>query len=146
MLFHYALGAHPGTATALSLQASSPLYLETFGSIASLPVILFFFIFAKSQYQEVVRDKQIIAADEVTLAETRAENTQLTRFLRDFLTRKLLQLRTLAKHPTENQSAILGQLSLLEIEIERLLSQTRMKQRQVEQELTTQDPTSDDHQ
>lgn len=103
--------------------------LELIGSIASLPIVFFFFLFAKSQYEEVIRERQIIAEDEITVEQLQRKATELETFLGDFAQRKLMQLKTLAQDPTINKQAILGQISLLEIEIERKISQLRITQR-----------------
>lgn len=100
--------------------------------IASIPVVFFFFLFAKSQYEEVIREKNIIANDELAVNSLEKEKLDLQAFVSDFIYKKVIQLKSLAGESQTNRQAILGQLSLLEIEIERKLSQLRMAERSAE--------------
>lgn len=122
MLFH--IGLH------------SELTIELLGRVMTLPVIMFFFLFAKSQYEEAVRERGIIAFDEQSLADQEKQTEELERFLSQFIIKKIMQLRSLAQDATINQQAILGQISLLEIEVERILSKRRIHQREKEQAIT----------
>lgn len=128
MLFHYSL-------------SSSPIELIA-GNLITLPIIFFFFLFAKSQYEEVVRERNIIAADEATLTDLEGQTLDLETFLNTFVSHKLQQLRALANDPVTNHQALLGQISLIEIEVEQILSKLRMKYRSREKtvlELDTQE-------
>lgn len=118
MLFHVSL--NPGEVTALV------------ANIASLPIVFFFFLFAKSQYDEVIREKKIIASDELAVNSLEKDKLDLQAFLTEFIHKKVLQIKTLSQEPQTNKQAILGQISLLEIEIERRLSQLRMAERSAE--------------
>jgi hypothetical protein len=118
MLFHVSLT--PGEVPAL------------IANIASLPIVFFFFLFAKSQYDEVIREKRVIANDELAVNSLEKEKLDLQAFVTEFIHKKILQLKTLSQEPQTNKQAILGQLSLIEIEIERKLSQLRMAERTTE--------------
>lgn len=122
MIFHTALSSSPQADT-----------LALISHLVSLPVLFFFFLFAKSQYLEVIRERNIIASDEVTVHELQDTVHDLTHFLESFSQKKLLQIKSLLHAPQENSKAILGQLSLLELEIERKLSQLRIRNRSQEQ-------------
>jgi len=124
MLFHYSL--------------SPENFISLSGSILSLPIILFFFLFAKSQYEEVIREKSIIAADEATLTDLEGQTLDLEVFLNEFVSHKLQQLRALANDPITNKQALLGQISLIEIEVEQVLSRMRMNYRSREQQILDQ--------
>lgn len=124
MLFHYSL--------------SPENFISVSGSILSLPIILFFFLFAKSQYEEVIREKSIIAADEATLTDLEGQTLDLEVFLNEFVSHKLQQLRALANDPITNKQALLGQISLIEIEVEQVLSRMRMNYRSREQQILDQ--------
>jgi hypothetical protein len=128
MLFHLSLT--PGEVTALA------------ANIASLPIIFFFFLFAKSQYDQVIREKKIIANDELAVNSLEKDKLDLQAFLTEFIHKKVLQLKTLSQEPQTNKQAILGQLSLLEIEIERKLSQLRMAERTAEKSIENSAQTS----
>jgi hypothetical protein len=128
MLFHLSLT--PGEITALA------------ANIASLPIIFFFFLFARSQYDQVIREKKIIANDELAVNSLEKDKLDLQAFLTEFIHKKVLQLKTLSQEPQTNKQAILGQLSLLEIEIERKLSQLRMAERSAEKSIENSAQTS----
>ena len=129
MLFH--IGLHPY------------ISIELLGQVMSLPIIMFFFLFAKSQYEEAVRERDVIAYDEQSLADLEKQTQELEIFLSQFMIKKLMQIQTLCQDPSCNQQAILGQISLLEIEIERILSQRRIHQREKEQAMTTMNMNQD---
>ena len=80
-----------------------------------------FFIFAKLQHEEVTKNKFIIQEEEAKLDELESEEFQLENFLKNFLEPKLTQLEQLLNHPN-NYRLIKGQLQLIKLEIEKLLS------------------------
>lgn len=121
MLYLYALAPDPGT--------------RDYVNLATLPLMLFFFIFAKAQYQQVTQEREQVAREEQALADTVNNTEQLHSFMVNFLKPKLEYLTTLLSHPAQNKQALQGQLTLLQVEIEKVVS--RSEQRiQVTQEIT----------
>lgn len=118
MLFHYGLGPDQ--------------VMANWTSLATIPLILTFYIFARSQYQEVNRSREEAQVSEAHLVELEEDSRQLSSFLEDFVGHKLRGLKGLTDHAAQNQKAIQGQLSLMEVEIEGLLSRLRLKERERE--------------
>jgi hypothetical protein len=105
---------------------------ELITSILSLPIVYFFFLFAKTQYDEVLREKEIIESDELVLSLLEKDKLKLQSFLSKFLLTKITQLKSIVQEPQVNLQTILGQLTIIEVEIERKLSQLRISQRAIE--------------
>jgi hypothetical protein len=102
VLFHYAL---------------SPEEVATnWPTLLSIPVILIFFLFGKRQRDEVLREQKLLAI-------TQQDERSLSSFASIFLKHKLNQLKELLKYPQMNQDALLGQLLLIEIELDKVLAQ-----------------------
>jgi hypothetical protein len=87
MLFHLSLT--PGEVTALA------------ANIASLPIIFFFFLFAKSQSDQVIREKKIIANDQLAVNSFEKDKLDSQAFLTEFIHKKVLQLKTLSQEPKQ---------------------------------------------
>jgi hypothetical protein len=107
MLFHYGLTPN--------------LVQHDLVSLLTLPIIMAFFIFAKMQHEEVIADRLVIEEEEIKLDELKTEEFQLQNFLRNFLEPKITQLEKLLEHSNNSQS-VKGQLHLVKLEIEKLLS------------------------
>jgi hypothetical protein len=110
VLFHYGL--------------SPNLVQHELVSLLTLPIIMAFFIFAKLQHEEVIKDRLIIKEEEEQLQELESEEFQLESFLTNFLEPKMTQLEQLLEHPNNSRS-IKGQLHLIKMEIEKLLSKIK---------------------
>lgn len=108
MLFHY--GLTPG------------IVQHELVSLATMPVVMVFFIFAKLQHQEVIEEKLIIQQEEAKLNELESEEFLFENFLSNFLQPKLIQLEKLAAYP-QNLNAVRAQLKAIAIEAKRLLAQ-----------------------
>lgn len=105
ILFHYAL---------------SPQEIDTaWPTLLSLPIVLLFFLFGKHQRDEVIHDKKMLAI-------STQDEQSLISFTSNFLVKKIAQIKELVKYPQVNQDAILGQLLLIEIELENVLSQVEL--------------------
>jgi hypothetical protein len=109
MLFHFAV--------------SPNAFPEEISALLAIPLMTMLFLFTKHQHEEVVREKTIIDADEQEIALLRGEESVLTNFLTTFVTQKIGQLKQLANFAANNQEALLGQLTLLEIEVTSVLNQ-----------------------
>lgn len=107
MLFHYLMGGYDWT-----------LDWPTF---ASLPILTLLFLFAKQQHEEVIKDKALLSAEEVSLEASQTDVATLTTFLSDFAHPKLEQIKALTSNATANKDAIIGQVTLLQIEIQKVL-------------------------
>ncbi|MBU0576839.1 hypothetical protein KJ707_00025 [Patescibacteria group bacterium] len=110
ILFHYGL--------------SPNLVQHELVSLLTLPIVMAFFIFAKLQHEEATKDQLIIAEEEIKLSEIEAEEFQLENFLQNFLEPKITQFEKLLEYPG-NLDVIKGQLHLIKIEIEKLLSRIK---------------------
>lgn len=110
VLFHYGL--------------SPNLVQHELVSLVTLPIIMAFFIFAKLQHEEVIKNRLIIDEEEAKLGELESEEFKLESFLQNFLRPKMAQLENFLDHPG-NQKSIKNQIHLVRIEIEKLLSQIK---------------------
>lgn len=107
VLFHYAL---------------SP---QTIGSdwqvLVTLPLVLTFFLFGKHQHQEVVKEKHLLQQNEATIASIEGDESSLLSFIQPFLGQKLEAIKELSKYPSANHDAIVGQITLIQVEMQRVL-------------------------
>ncbi len=110
VLFHYGL--------------SPNLLQHELVSLATLPIIMAFFIFAKLQHEEVIKDRLIIQEEEAKISELESEEFQLENFLQNFLRPKMAQLENFLDH-SGNRKSIKSQVHLIRIEIEKLLSRIK---------------------
>ena len=83
-----------------------------------------FFIFAKLQHEEVIKDRLIIQEEEAKISELESEEFQLENFLQNFLRPKMAQLENFLDH-SGNRKSIKSQVHLIRIEIEKLLSRIK---------------------
>ena len=121
MLFHYGL--------------SPSLVQHEWISLATLPIVMIFFIFAKLQHEEVVADELIIEKEEEKLTRLEAEEFQAENFLQRYLQPKLNQVERLLtggqsvneqnssglRTAGDNFELILAQIKAIQIEVERIL-------------------------
>lgn len=124
MLFHYGL--------------SPSLVQHELISLATLPIVMVFFIFAKLQHEEVVADELIIEEEEEKLARLEAEEFQAENFLQHYLQPKLNQIERLLVGGRgggltggrgadgqgsygRNFELIQAQIKAMQIEVERIL-------------------------
>lgn len=89
-------------------------------SLATLPIVMLFFLFARKQHQEVITDQYIITQSEQELAEVNYDANAMEKFLVEFLSPKLDQLKELSNYPG-NSPTIYGQITIIKIEIEKLM-------------------------
>lgn len=106
MLFHYGL--------------SPDLVRHELVALATVPVVMVFFIFAKRQYETVIKDELIIQEEERQLHTLESEEFQLENFLTNFLQPKLEQVDRLLQYP-HNLEPVQTQLQLIKLEITKLL-------------------------
>jgi hypothetical protein len=111
VLFHYALAPQ--------------LIGSNWPMLATIPVVLIFFLFGKYQNEEVVKGKDQVKNDAQLLTSSREEEQWLLDFISQFLSTKIAQVKELQKFPDSNKEAVMGQLTLIEIEIEKLLQRFR---------------------
>lgn len=90
-------------------------------SLATLPIVMLFFLFARKQHQEVITDQYIIDQSEQELAEVNYDANAMEKFLVEFLSPKLDQLKELSNYPG-NSPTIYGQITIIKIEIEKLMN------------------------
>jgi len=107
MFFHYAL-----------LSSVTP---NDVSLLLTLPVMWFFFIFAKAQYQQATREQSIIDQDEQLIVRYNDCHQQLFSFIHSFVGPKLQFLSQLLEHPVENKQTVLSQITLLQVEIEKVM-------------------------
>jgi hypothetical protein len=130
-LFFVVFSSHVGTSIFVTLLIilfhyglSPNLAQHELVSLATLPIIMAFFIFAKLQHEEVIKDRLIIKNESAELQLLESEEFQLKNFLQNFLEPKINQLEKLLDH-SHNTQSIKGQLHLIRIEIEKLLSRLK---------------------
>jgi hypothetical protein len=115
MLFHYSLT--PGGAVGPHVTVS----------LLTMPIILMLFLFARLQYEEVIRDRLIIKRGKKQLEQLTAEDHHLKQFLQGFIRPKLDQLLGLSQFPQENQAVIQGQVQLLQVQVDETLAKAQKR-------------------
>ena len=118
MLFHYGL--------------SPNLAQHELISLMTLPVIMVFFLFAKSQHREVVQDRLLLEEEEATLHQLESTEFRLESFLQHFLQPKIEQVENLLQKQgldqtqgRNNLSLVREQLQLIRLKVEELLQQIK---------------------
>ncbi|HEX7018247.1 MAG TPA: hypothetical protein VF209_05070 [Patescibacteria group bacterium] len=131
-LFFLVLSAEVSTTIIMSIlivlfhYGMSPTHLPSeWPSLLTIPLITLFFLFTKNQYDEVQKEKKIIAQEERALESAESQITELKNFVSNFLRPKVQQLQQLSAYAQANQEAIKGQLSMIESEVERVLRKIR---------------------
>ncbi len=109
VLFHYSL--------------APDLTPHGLSNLITLPLIMLFFLFTKDQYQQAKDGKQLLETEVQALSQTQAVESVLETFVTTSLFPKLEQLQKLVAYPQQNQQAIKGQLTWLQLEIHKLLNQ-----------------------
>jgi hypothetical protein len=113
ILFHY------GLAPAFTPQEISFL--------SSLPIITLFFMFAKAQYTQAQTEKKVVQNQEQALLSAQTAEVSLQQFLLTVVQPKLEQLQQLLAYPQQNQTTLKGQVTWLQLQIEKLLNQPTKK-------------------
>ncbi|MDQ3008345.1 MAG: hypothetical protein M3Q81_01995 [bacterium] len=108
ILFHYTINPE--------------LTMANAGQLLSLPVMSFFFLFAKDQYLKAYHQRQIIEAENNFLSACQLDQRKLYEILAYFIKPKLQQLQQLMAFPQQNQQLVLSQLTLLQLEVEKTLA------------------------
>lgn len=116
LLLHYAL---------------SPVVTVTeLTTLATIPLLLVFFLFAKKQYDEVVLNQKIIEKEQNTIVSLEQTEHTLESFISQFLKPKLQILQSLLEENDQKNTDIdcrvlKSQIDLLETESQKILEQTR---------------------
>ncbi len=97
--------------------------LAVLSTLATLPILLVFFLFAKKQYDEARVDRHIIEQDATEYHALEAEEQTLEVFLQQFLQPKLRMLEELSQDAAQ-LTTLKNQLSLLQSEVQKLLDRT----------------------
>jgi len=111
VVFHYALGPDSN--------------LAEMSELLTIPIMLVFFLFTKHQYNEVIKEKKIIENEEIALAESLKARTSLTKLIKKFILPKLSQIKEMALHADKNRDAIMGQIIIIQMEVEKFLQENR---------------------
>lgn len=106
LLFHFGL--------------STTNFVAEIPELLSLPFMLFLFLFTKYQHQELLVEKLELENEEQNLS-------FVQKFLRDFVIPKLTLLKNLSGQAFQNQDAILSQVMLIEIEINKLIDKLDLR-------------------
>lgn len=93
--------------------------------LITIPLMVIFFLFAKHQYNEVVRERKIIEVDEKALSNSLEKDQRLTRLLTTFVVPKINQIKEMALYADKNRDAIIGQAFILQMEIGKFLDKER---------------------
>lgn len=107
LIFHYALSGvgHPALLSEL----------------LTIPLLAAFFLFAKHQYEEVLKEKRIIEGEEEALSNSLESQRQMSTLLADFVQPKLAQIKEMSLNADRNRAAIMGQILILQMEISKFL-------------------------
>jgi hypothetical protein len=105
MLFHYALTPN----------FSNPEIV----AMMSLPLMMLFFLFAKRQHEEIIRDQMIIKEEHNELTALSNQDVQVGGLLHAIQS-KLSLTSQLLDYPQANQGPIRGQLNMIQLEMEKL--------------------------
>lgn len=111
MLYYYAL---------------SPVITQhSLSLLATLPLLSTFFVFARAQYQQVNREHAQHSQDEALLSRYSNYHQQLTTFVTSFIQPKLDHIIQLLEYPSDNQKTLLSQVTLLQVEIEKMTNRLK---------------------
>ena len=115
MLFHLSLGS--GLSWENLVTHLPPLL--------TLPSLSLIFLFAKHQHEAATSERVLLRVEERQLSSLRVEDDYLQKFLREFIGPKLEQIKNLTGRLDTNREAVVGQLTLMQIEIEKALNKLR---------------------
>lgn len=93
--------------------------------LATLPLLFLFFVFAKAQYQQASQEQEELSSDQALLAHYSDYHQQLTTFMTSFIQPKLDYISQLLEYPSDNQQTLLSQITLLQVEIEKMTSRLK---------------------
>ncbi|MDA1079650.1 MAG: hypothetical protein O2840_03100 [bacterium] len=126
-LFFLVLATRPATAIVTTIGVAlfhfgltGSIGSESLQTLASLPVLLLIFLFAKAQYDEATASKAIIADEAEKLERTETSRASLEQFLTTFLQPRIQTLSELITTNATTQE-LSTQLSLIDSEIKKLL-------------------------
>jgi len=159
-LFFLSISLDAFTAIAISLELILFFYaqIETFTNpeiahLISLPLLQIFFLFARHQYQEAKKHKQLVEIESQELVSFQDAlqyedlwQGYLINFISQFLKPRLEILRktTITLNPTANQ-ALNNQLNQIQLEIEKLIRYVKQKNQQTSSKTTSCFQDSDTH-
>lgn len=106
-VFHYALGG-----------ATHP---QLISALLTIPIMVIFFLFTKNQYEELQKNKRLIEGEEMALSNSLESQRQFASLIINFIQPKLAQLKEMSLHADKNRSAIMGQILILQMEINKFL-------------------------
>lgn len=89
--------------------------------LITIPILTVFFLFSKRQYDEVQKEKRIVSGEEKALAQALEHQRQLTHLITNFIAPKLGQIKGMSLNAAQNRDAILGQIFILQMEINRFI-------------------------
>lgn len=87
----------------------------------SLPLLMVLFLFGKYQYDQATSSHRLLVVKDEHLIITQANQSEVQRFLAEYLQPKLLYLQELAKFPDPNRRQLQQQLTTLTWELSKLL-------------------------
>lgn len=110
MLFHYGV--------------SPQLLQHEIVSILTLPIIMVFFLFAKNQHEEAVRDQLVISEEEEQLHNLQSEEFKTENFLEFYLKPELEKAKQTIRD-TNSLNLVATHLDNIKAEVERLLAEIK---------------------
>lgn len=92
-----------------------------FSHLATLPLMLFLFLFAKDQYRQATTGKLVMNQEESALSEAHQVHAYMEEFLSTQVLARIEAIKRLLEYPAQNQQPLKQHLTLLQIETQRAL-------------------------
>lgn len=97
--------------------------------LSSIPVMLVVFILIQLQHAQLKKEEEVADYATQALGELEQEEAEIATFLQLFLKPKLTLLQQLNQNASQNRAAIQGQITLIGLEIEKVLYRLTIKKR-----------------
>lgn len=114
MLFHYGL--------------MPEMTSSNFSHLATMPLMLFLFLFAKDQYRQALTGKMVMNQDDSALSQAHQVQAYMEEFLSTQVLARLEAMKRLLDYPAQNQQPLRQHLTLLQIETQKALHRVTSQQ------------------
>lgn len=131
MVFHFSLS--------IASSANFILAVAELSNLIALPIVMIFYLFAKSQYEKAYSNRLLVDAQTRELNRAQLDDQAVDEFVSSLINRRLPMLEFLLSFPEKNKIAILAEVQVLKQDLNTLIRQIDKKNPQKSKDLDSTD-------
>jgi predicted CopG family antitoxin len=124
LVFHFSLS--------LAIRSDLVLTMPEWSNLLALPVVMVFYLFAKSQYEKAYQNSLLLGAETRELLRAKSDDKAVSEFVSSLINRRLPMLEFLLSFPEKNKTTIESEVQVLKRDLNLLLRQIDQKEQPID--------------